>query len=514
MLGLPMISVRNLAMRYGGVVALRDMNLSVGQGTIHAVVGESGAGKSTLVKVLAGVLRPNSGTIRVGDQIVTVDSPIAARKHSFGVVHQGLGLFADRSVLANLFVNREPLRNGFVSRREMEARSRTLLRQLKLDLDVHAPVGQLGMGERQYVELGRAILEGPRLLILDEPNSALDRRQTEHLFTVLSDLKAKGTSVLYVSHRLEDVFAIADQVTVMRNGRDVLTSERSALSEADVIDAMIGQQRGSLFPPALPANASTIRPRITVEGLSGGRISGVSFTARSGEILGLAGLEGSGVEDLFEMLFGLREAQSGRVRLPDGYGLPGNPTEAARRGIGLVPANRLCNGLMPDRSLAFNIGNIATGARNWGSRRYSPKAAITAAARQIDALRIKGLPDAPVNSLLAGDQQKIVVAKWLETAPQVLLLDNPAGGIEAAAKRKIYALIRQMAANGCIVLLRSVEPSELTNLSNRVLVFHRGRVAGELSGAEMKRRTVLQLTTTGEMPEAERPKKKLVGAMA
>ncbi|ESZ38399.1 ATP-binding cassette domain-containing protein [Mesorhizobium sp. L2C066B000] len=370
------------------------------------------------------------------------------------------------------------------------------------------------MGERHYVELGRAILEGPRLLILDEPNSALDRRQTEHLFTVLSDLKAKGTSVLYVSHRLEDVFAIADQVTVMRNGRDVLTSERSALSEADVIDAMIGQQRGSLFPPALPANASTIRPRITVEGLSGGRISGVSFTARSGEILGLAGLEGSGVEDLFEMLFGLREAQSGRVRLPDGYGLPGNPTEAARRGIGLVPANRLCNGLMPDRSLAFNIGNIATGARNWGSRRYSPKAAIAAAARQIDALRIKGLPDAPVNSLLAGDQQKIVIAKWLETAPQVLLLDNPAGGIEAAAKRKIYALIRQMAANGCIVLLRSVEPSELTNLSNRVLVFHRGRVAGELSGAEMKRRTVLQLTTTGEMPEAERPKKKLVGAMA
>ncbi|MBA1141530.1 sugar ABC transporter ATP-binding protein [Mesorhizobium neociceri] len=514
MLGSPIMSVRNLAMRYGGVVALRDMNLYVGPGTIHAVIGESGAGKSTLVKVLAGVVRPDSGTIRIGDQTVAIDSSAIARKHGLGVVYQDLSLFPDRSVLANLFVGREPLRNGLISTREMEARSRTLLRQLELNVDVRAPVGHLDMGERQLVELARELLQTPRLLILDEPNSALDRRETEHLFTVLRGLKAKGMSVLYVSHRLEDVFAIADHITVMRNGRDVLTKERSGLSEADVIDAMIGQQRDSLFPPALSANASTIRPQITVEGLSGGRISGVSFTARSGEVLGFAGLEGSGVEDLFEMLFGLRKAQGGTVRFPDGHGLPKSPTEAARRGIGLLPADRRCNGLMPDRSLAFNIGNIVAGARNWGSRRYSPKAAIAGAARQIDALRIKSLPDAPVNSLLAGDQQKIVIAKWLETAPQVLLLDNPAGGIEAAAKRKIYALIRQMAANGCIVLLRSVEPSELTNLSNRVLVFHRGRVAGEVFGAEMKRRTVLHLITTGEMPEAERPKKKLVGSMA
>lgn len=514
MLGSPIMSVRNLAMRYGGVVALKDMNLSVGPGTIHAVIGESGAGKSTLVKVLAGVVKPDSGTIRIGDQTVAIDNPVIAKKHSIGVVHQGLSLFADHSVLANLFVNREPLRNGLISRREMEARSRTLLRQLDLDIDVRAPVGQLDMGERQLVELARELLQGPRLLILDDPNSALDRRETEHLFTVLRELKAKGMSVLYVSHRLEDVFAIADHVTVMRNGHDALSKERSVLSEADVIDAMIGQQRDSLFPPALPANASTIRPQITVEGLSGGRISGVSFTARSGEVLGFAGLEGSGVEDLFGMLFGLRKAQGGTVRFPDGHGLPKNPTEAARRGIGLVPADRRCSGLMPDRSLAFNIGNIVAGARNWGSRRYSPKAAIAGAARQIEALRIKGLPDAPANSLLAGDQQKIVIAKWLETAPQVLLLDNPAGGIEAAAKRKIYVLIRQLAANGCIVLLRSAEPSELTNLSNRVLVFHRGRVAGELFGAEMKRRTVLQLIATGEMPEVERPKKKLVGSIA
>jgi ABC-type sugar transport system ATPase subunit len=511
--GSPMMSARNLAKRYGGIVALRDMNLTVGQGTIHAVIGESGAGKSTLAKVLAGVVKPDSGVIRIDGQTVAIDNPVIAREHGFGVVHQGLSLFADHSVLANLFVNREPLRNGLISRREMEARSRVLLRQLELDIDVRAPVSQLGMGERQFVELARELLQTPRLLILDDPNSALDRRETERLFTVLRELKAKGKSVLYLSHRLEDVFAIADHVTVMRNGRDALSKERSALSEADVIDAMIGQQRDSLFPPALAANASTIRPQIAVERLAGGRISSASFTARSGEIIGFAGLDGSGVEDLFEMLFGLRKGR-GSVRFPDGHGLPKNPTEAARRGIGLVPAERLCSGLMPDRSLAFNIGNIVEGARNWGSRFYSSKAATAGAARQIEALRIKGLPDVLVNSLPAGEQQKVVIAKWLETAPQVLLLDNPAGGIEAAGKRRIYALIRQMAANGCIVLLRSAEPSELTNLSNRVLVFHRGRIAGEVFGAEMKRRTVLQLITTGEMPEVEQPKKKLVGTAA
>ncbi len=514
MLGSPMISVRNLAKRFGGIVALKDMNLSIGQGTIHAVVGESGAGKSTLVKVLAGVVQPDTGVVRVGDQTVAIDSPVIAGKHGFGVVHQDLSLFADRSVLANLFVNREPLRNGMVSRGEMEARSRALLRQIELNVDVRAPVSQLDMGERQLVGLARELLQTPRLLILDEPNSGLDRRETEHLFTVLRGLRDKGMSVLYVSHRLEDVFAIADQVTVMRNGRDALTKERSGLSEADVIDAMIGQQRDTLFPPALPANASTIRPQISVQGLGGGRISGVSFSARSGEVLGFTGLEGSGVAEVFEMLFGLRKAQSGTVRFPDGHGLPKSPTEAARRGIGLVPGDRRCNGLMQDRSLAFNISNIVAGARNWGSRLYSPKAAAAGAARQIDALRIKGRPDAPVSSLPAGEQQKIVIAKWLETAPQVLLLDNPAAGIEAAAKRRIYALIRQMAANGCIVLLRSTEPSELTNLSNRVLVFHRGRLAGEVFGAEMKRGTVLHLTTTGKMPEVEQPKKKLVGTMA
>ncbi|HET7717707.1 MAG TPA: ATP-binding cassette domain-containing protein, partial [Bauldia sp.] len=223
----PLIEVRNLTKRYGGVVALADMNLTVEPGTIHAVVGENGAGKSTLMKVLAGAVRPDSGTIILEGQQVTIDSPNAARRRGIGIVYQELSLFPERSVLANLYVNHEPATFGVVSTRTMEERSRGLLGRLGLHVDVRAPVGRLTIGERQLVELARVLLEEPRLIILDEPNSALNQRETARLFDVLRQLSARGHTMLYVSHRLEEVFAISDRVTITRNGRDVLTKDRA-----------------------------------------------------------------------------------------------------------------------------------------------------------------------------------------------------------------------------------------------------------------------------------------------
>ena len=496
----PMISVRNLAKRYGGVVALDDMNLTVERGTIHAVVGENGAGKSTLMKVLAGVVRPDSGTIELDGQTVTIDGPNAARQHGIGMVYQELSLFPERSVLANLFVNREPVRRGLISKREMESRSDGLLQRLGLHVDVHAPVSRLSIGERQLVELARVLLENPRLLILDEPNSALNSRETERLFAVLKGLRASGITMLYVSHRLEEVFSISDRVTITRNGRDVLTKARSALTIPEVIEGMIGQQREALFPPALPAKPGSAEQLITVSGLGGGRLDNASFTARSGEIVGLAGLEGSGVSDLLDMLFGLRKARSGEVRFPDGRGLPKSATEAARRNVCLVPGDRRRNGLMLDKSILFNISNVAVGARDGGSLWYLPKAALGRARRQIDALRIKGLPHALANSLSGGNQQKVVIGKWLEIGPQVFLLDDPTRGVDIGAKREIYALIRQMSADGGIVLFSSTELPELIGLCDRILVIYQGRLAGEVAGSNMNERTVLHLTNTGEMP--------------
>jgi ABC-type sugar transport system ATPase subunit len=514
MSGPPMISVRNLAKRYGGVVALEDMSLSVERGTIHAVVGENGAGKSTLMKVLAGVVRPDGGVVELDGRTVTIDSPNAARQHGIGMVYQELSLFPERSVLANLFVNREPLRNGLISRHEMEALSRDLLRQLGLRVDVHAPVSRLSIGERQLVELARVLLENPRLLILDEPNSALNQRETERLFAVLRGLRASGITMLYVSHRLEEVFSISDRVTITRNGRDVLTKDRSALTIPEVIEGMIGQQREALFPPALPSMGGPQRPQLTVKSLGGGRLSDVSFSARSGEIVGLAGLEGSGVSDLLDMLFGMRRARHCEVRFPDGRGLPKSSTQAARRKVCLVPADRRRNGLMLDKSILFNISNVVVGARGGGSPWYSPKTALGRAWRQIDALRIKGLPHALANALSGGNQQKVVIGKWLEIGPQVFLLDDPTRGVDIGAKREIYALIRQMSAKGGIVLFSSTELPELIGLCDRILVIYQGRLAGEVSGAAMDSRTVLHLTNTGEMPGADRRKQTSHGDMA
>ncbi|TGQ68503.1 sugar ABC transporter ATP-binding protein [Mesorhizobium sp. M00.F.Ca.ET.186.01.1.1] len=506
----PILLVRNAARRFGGTVVLEDMNLVIERGSIHALVGESGAGKSTLIKMLAGIVAPTGGAIEFDGKPAKIDSPNAARKLGIGVVLQQPGLFPERPVLANLFVNREPLHNGLVSRREMEARSRALLRQLGLAINVHAPLGDLDPAERQFIALARALLENPRLLILDEPNSALDQRQSERLFAALRGLKARGMSMLYASNRLEDTLAIADQMTVVRNGRDVLSKARQDLTVSE--EAMIGQLRQSLFPlplRALPTLAATLRPQLTIAKLGGGTLNGISFMARAGEIVGLAGLAGSGAQELLAMLFGQRTARTGKARFPDGDGLPRTRTEAARRNICMISGER-GNGLMPDKSIAFNLSVVVAGARDWGTRWYSPKVALDRAARQIEALRIRSAPETPAASLSAGGQQKVVIAKWLEIGPQVVLLDEPARGIDIGSKQEIYALIRQMAASGCIVLLHSRELSELTGLSDRILVFHRGRIAGEVAGADADAAALQKLVAAGA-PAAENRQTKQEG---
>ncbi len=503
MTGVPLVSVRHLAKRYGGVVAIADMSLDVEGGTIHAVVGENGAGKSTLMKVLAGVVRPDSGAILIDGEAAEIASPIAARRRGIGIVFQELSLFPERSVLANLFVNREPGRYGVVSTRAMEEKSRETLDRLGLRVDVHAPVNRLSIGERQLVELSRVLLEEPRLLILDEPNSALNQRETERLFAVLEGLAARGTTVLYVSHRLEEVFAISDRVTVTRNGRDVFTAATSSLTIPQVIEGMIGVHQEELFPPPLARLPSAQTGRLVVEGLNALQLKGIHLSAEAGEVIGLAGLEGSGVSNLLAILFGMERARSGDVRYPDGRGLPRSPTDAARRGVCLVPADRRRNGLMLAKSILFNMSHVAFGAQKGALAWYSQRIARERARRQIARLRIKTRSqDALANELSGGNQQKIVIGKWLEIAPKVFLLDDPTRGVDVGAKREIYGLIREMAAAGGIVLFSSTELPELIGLCDRILVLYRGRVAGELSGTDIDSRALLHLINTGQMPAA------------
>ena len=503
MVDTPLVAVRGLRKRYGGVVAVDGMNLTVHRGDVHAVVGENGAGKSTLMKVLAGVVPPDAGEIEFDGVPVVISSPVVARQHGVGIVYQELSLLPQRSVLANLFVNREPLRRGLISIRAMEERCSDLLDRLGLRFDVHMPVSRLSIGEQQLVELARVLLEEPRLLILDEPNSALNERETQRLFDVLRQLSRRGITMLYVSHRLEEVFAICNRITVTRNGRDVLTKDRTELTIPEVIEGMIGAPQTALFPPPLPRQSDREPAAVIIKGLSGGPLKDIALTARSGEVVGFAGLEGSGVATLFGMLFGTHKARAGDVTFPDSRGLPRSPTEAARRGVALIPSDRRRNGLMLDKSVLLNISHVAIGALKDGLPWFDHGTALERAVRQINSLRIKtGSPDALASQLSGGNQQKTLVGKWLEVAPRIVLLDDPTRGVDVGAKREIYALIRRISADGRIVLFSSTELPELIGLCDRIIVLYRGRIAGEIKGGEIDARALLHAVNTGEISQA------------
>ena len=508
----PAVVVSGLSKSYGGVKALIEMDLAVEPGTVHAVIGENGAGKSTLMKILAGAVKPDSGAITIGGQAVTFASPQDARRSGIGIVYQELSLFPERSILANLFPDVQPTRRGLVDTAAMRRAATPVLRRIGLVTDPDTLVGDLDLDQRQLVEICRVVLERPRVLILDEPNSALNEHETERLFAVLRDLRADGMTMLYVFHRLEEVFEISDRVTVMRNGRLVWTRDRAGLTIPDVVGAMVGVAQGDLFPARRPAGTTIAAApgsgdgdgTLVAENVSvGDELKGVGFTARPGEIIGLAGLEGSGVATLLGVLFGTRHPNGGTVRYPDGKNRPTSPTAAARRGVALVPADRRHQGLMLDRSIVRNISLVKVGALPSRSPWLSPGEMMETARRQIERLRIKvGHPEDPAGSLSGGNQQKVVIGKWLEVAPRVMLLDDPTRGVDVGAKREIYLLIRALADEGRIVLFRSTELPELVGLADRILVLYRGRLALELDGATTSDHEVLHAINTGQALDA------------
>ena len=494
------IRIEQLRKTYGGIVAVDGMDLDVSSGSIHAIVGENGAGKSTLMKALAGAVRPDAGTISMDGEPIELGSAGAARQHGIGIVYQELSTLPDRPLLANLFVNREPTRFGLVATREMERRARPVLVRLGLDVELDVPVGTVSIAERQLIELARVLLEHPKVLILDEPNSALNDRETQRLFAILRELAAAGITVLYVSHRLQEVFSIADRVTVMRDGREILTADTASLTIPQVVEAMVGTKQESLYP-SRPGTVDNDAAALVVRGLSVGTgLIDISFEARAGEIVGLAGIAGSGIELLLGALFGERRASAGSVRYPDGKALPSNPTQAARRGVSLVPADRRNHGLMLERSVSSNIAQVAVGAMPSTNPLLSRRTTDAMAGRQIASLGIKTAgPSALVSSLSGGNQQKVVLAKWLEVSPSVVLLDDPTRGVDVGAKHEIYGLVRQLADAGRIVLLRSTELPEIVGLADRILVFYRGRLTAECRGTDIDASDLLRAVNTGAL---------------
>ena len=499
----PFLEMRAITKSFPGVRALDGVTLSLARGEVHALVGENGAGKSTLMKVLGGVY-PH-GTY--GGEIVVegAEQRFAGVRDSeaagVAVIFQELSLVKEMTVGENIFLGREPRRFGVVRWGELYRRAQELLDELQLKVDPRTPVGNLGIGQQQLVEIAKALSQAARILVLDEPTAALTDAEVETLFRILNSLRERGVGMIYISHKLDEVFRISDRVTVLRDGRTVGTEATKNLTEAQVIARMVGREVGDIFPaPTHERGRVAFEARdMTVEdpNVAGKRlVKGVSFAVRRGEVLGVAGLMGAGRSDLLMAIFG---AHTGRVTgevLIEGKRVSiRNPAEAIRQGLGFVTEDRKRFGLVLDQTILNNM-TLAGLSRLSGRFVTDVDAEAAAGTRSMKELRVKANSVFTVaGTLSGGNQQKVVLAKWLLTNPKVLFLDEPTRGIDVGAKQEIYALINRLAAEGLAIVLVSSELPEVLGLSDRVVVLHEGRVTGEFARTEATPEAVMACAT-------------------
>jgi ABC-type sugar transport system ATPase subunit len=492
--------VASVSKRYGGVVALDDVDLEVHAGVVHAIVGENGAGKSTLMKILAGAERPDSGTVVAGGEPVLLGSVRDARARGISIVFQELSLFPEIDVLTNLYPVETPTRYGFMDRPTMRARARPVLSELGLHVDLARSVDGYSLGERQLLEIAKALLADSRVIIFDEPNSALNAVETDRLFRVIRRLRERGVAQLYVSHRLEEVFEIADRITVLRNGRVVANLSIKETSIPAIVELMLGRKPTHVTVPVASAAAHE-GDGLRLSGIQvAGRIRHASFQARPGEVLGVAGLEGSGVQTILEVLFGAIHPDAGEVILPGGSHGPRSVSSAVRTGFALVPADRRQEGLALEDTIANNLLWVSVGALGREGSLLSGRA-IGRRARRIAETLISSRADLeqPVGDLSGGNQQRVVIGKWLDADPRIVLLNDPTRGIDVGSKREIYEIIRRLAADGRIVLMYSSELPEYEEVCDRVIVFYRGETQGELHRGHLSAHELLEAINSGSV---------------
>ena len=492
----PLLELSHVCKAFPGVAALDDVSLQLRHGTVHALVGENGAGKSTLMKIVAGVRPPDAGELRLEGRSVRFDSPRTALAHGIAMIHQELNLMPSMSVAENIWIRREPVNAlGFVRERELERRTRALLERLAVDIDPRAEVGTLSIALRQMVEIARALSCESRVLIMDEPTSALTERDAERLFALIADLKSQGVGIFYITHRLDELFALADEISVLRDGRHVGGGTPRDLSRETLIRLMVGRELGPLPPPAPTARAPIA---LAAHGLTvAGEFRDVTFELHAGEILGIAGLVGSGRSQLAATLFGLTPATSGRIEIGGAAVTVDSPLTAIGHGIGFVTEDRKDTGCFAGLSVLENleISVLRGDLVRFGFVRAS--AARAACGRMAGALRVKtpGLHER-IDNLSGGNQQKVLLGRWLLTRPKILILDEPTRGVDVGAKAEIHQLIVRLTAEGAAVLMISSEMPEILALSHRIMVMHEGRVTGVLQRAAASQVAIMELAAS------------------
>jgi len=486
------LRLRGVAKAFSGIQALGGVSFDLRHGEIHALVGENGAGKSTLIKIVAGAYLPDTGEIEIDGTSYAALSPEQARNLGVGVVYQEFNLLPELSVAENIFLGDQPTGwLGLLDAGHRRRRTLALLNRLGAHLDPDRIVKHLTVGEQQIVEIAKALAMDVRILIMDEPSAVLPSHDMERLYGVIRALRAEGASIIYISHRLEEIFLIADRVTVLKDGRSVMTKPVAETTRAELVNSMVGRQLTEQFPPADAAPGETLLEvrHLHVEGC----VFDVSFGIRAGEILGLAGLGGSGRTTVARALVGLAKIDSGEVWLKGFSRALRNPSRALGAGVALIPEDRKAHGLVLSHSVRFNItlpnllrfgllllqrreaGLVNTGIERLGIRPPSP--------------------ETPVENLSGGNQQKVVLAKWLVAQPRLIVLDEPTRGVDVGAKAEIYVRMRELTRQGVSIIMVSSELPELLGMSDRIVVFHEGRLSGELQGAEATEQTVMQLAT-------------------
>jgi ribose transport system ATP-binding protein len=491
----PLLEVLGITKSFPGVLALKKVNLSINKGQVLSLIGENGAGKSTLMKILAGVQPPDEGKILLDGMPASIDSTRSALNLGISLIHQELNLATNLSVGANVFLGREPLRKGLIDQSRIRQESSKYLSMVGLEINPDTLVGDLTIGRQQMVEIAKALSVNSRLLIMDEPTSSLSHSETENLFVVIKDLRARGVSVIYISHRLGEVMELSDHVTVLRDGENAGELSRSKVNYDAMVRLMVGRDLSSYYERSDRKLGKVV---LECKGLRTFKHPGhsIDFSLKSGEIVGVAGLVGAGRTEMLEALFGVSRPAGGELLINGEVCDIASPISAIRAGLSLAPEDRKLQGLVIDMSVRENLSLAALFKDKKSSGFLNFAKEVEISNEMVRRMRIKTPSDTQiVRYLSGGNQQKVVLGKWLTMNPTVLLLDEPTRGIDVGAKQEIYALMEELAQKGVAILFVSSEMEEILGMADRAIVMHEGRITGELSRDELSEEAVMQLAT-------------------
>jgi inositol transport system ATP-binding protein len=488
-----LLRVEGVRKEFPGVVALDDVSFRLKPGTVHALMGENGAGKSTLMKIIAGIYKPDSGSFHLHGKDIQLTSPLDALENGIAMIHQELNLMPFMTVAENIWIRREPKTAiGFVDHRELHRKTASLFEKLKITIDPEIEVRDLSVANRQMVEIAKAVSYESDVLIMDEPTSALTEKEVSHLFEIIRDLKAQGKGIVYITHKMNELFEIADEVSVFRDGRYIGTHSARDVTRDDIIRMMVGREITQMFPKEEVPIGDV---RLSVRNLSlKGIFHDVSFELRSGEILGIAGLVGSGRSNVAETIFGVTPATSGEIFINGQKAVIDRPSTAMKYGMAFLTEDRKETGCFLILDVLENM-QIAILNQGFVKAGFVAEAEVARKCDQMkDALRVK-TPDMHerVENLSGGNQQKVLIGRWLLTQPKILILDEPTRGIDVGAKAEIHRLITRLAGDGVAVMMISSEMPEVLGMSDRIMIMHEGRVTGFLDRAEATQVKIMEL---------------------